>query len=707
MRLTLRTMLAWLDNVLEPADAELLGKKIGESTFATELTDRIRKVAKKVRMNAPKLDGKGMGSDANTVSEYLDSALPQDRVGDFERVCLESDAHLAEVACCHQILTLVLGKAADVPIELRDRVYALGTTEKTAAKPAAAAGATAAAATATAPAAGDAKPTPAVPDYLREGRKSNLGVLVGVLAATFLLVAVGLHLMGPFDGSHPLAQIFGGDQPVAVNPLPQPAPPSPPQPVPTPPTPVDPAVPTPDETPMPMPIPAPPEEAVVPAPMPTPVPPVVPAPPETPETVKPTPTPPVDPAPKPPIVAEPPLPGVDVGRYVSDEQVMAFLTKADGLWMRLAPRAILTSGTRLVALPTFRPQIALASGVQITFAGDSSIVLEQPGESGASQMTIEYGRLTVVTAGGAGAQVELNLAGVQGLVTLVDADSGLAIHVKRYLAPGADPSLTPPIPVIEIFTTGGRVAWHEAGQERVDIPPQHVRVYVGADPPETLGPFAAPEWIDAKSIRPVDRDASLKLEGVLNPDRPLNLTLMEKTLDRQVEVRALAARCLASLDEFDPVLKELADSRQYSYWAGEFAALRNALCRSEDSAAVLLATIERLRPADLAELKQLILGYSPEQLAEKGDAAQLVKLLEHEQMDVRVLAFQNLISITGAMEFYLPAKKPEDQKPAIANWKDRAAKGTIMYKSPPSPLEAYKPLEATAPRPTSVPDPGL
>src|SRR5687768_15694040 len=125
MRLTLRTMLAYMDDVLEPADAEILGKKIEESDFASGLMDRVRGVMKKLRMDAPRLDGKGMGNDANTVAEYLDSTLPQDRVAEFERVCLESDKHLCEVAACHQVLTLVLGKPADVPPQLRERVYAL------------------------------------------------------------------------------------------------------------------------------------------------------------------------------------------------------------------------------------------------------------------------------------------------------------------------------------------------------------------------------------------------------------------------------------------------------------------------------------------------------------------------------------------------------------------------------------------------------
>ena len=126
MRLTLRTLLAYLDDVLAPEDTKIIGQKIQESPMAQLLVSRIREVMRRRRLKAPDVFGPEMGIDPNIVSQYLDNTLSADRYADVERVLLASDEMLAEAAACHQVLTVILADPSDVSTASRERLYALG-----------------------------------------------------------------------------------------------------------------------------------------------------------------------------------------------------------------------------------------------------------------------------------------------------------------------------------------------------------------------------------------------------------------------------------------------------------------------------------------------------------------------------------------------------------------------------------------------------
>src|SRR5205814_569688 len=137
------------------------------------------------------------------------------------------------------------------------------------------------------------------------------------------------------------------------------------------------------------------------------------------------------------------------------------------------------------------------------------------------------------TAGKAGAQVHLDLAGVKGLLTLADADSELAIKVARWVPPGTDPE----VPengslVVEMYNRNGRATWQRGDEAKVEIPARFVHVYYADLPPEMHGPFYPPDWIDWKNVKPIDRDAAEKLEKLLDQERPLGLSLQEAMKDR-------------------------------------------------------------------------------------------------------------------------------------------------------------------------------
>lgn len=229
MRLTLRTLLAYIDNILDPKDQEELAQKVNASDVAHDLLHRTRDVTHRLRLPAPPLDSSGPYSDPNMMAEYLDNVLPPDDVPHFERRCLEleefpdADSYLAEAANCHHVLTMVLGQRAEIDPELKQQLYALAdkanhsapqVAHETAAPPP------------------PLEPhSPEVPDYLRASERPLLLRLSPAIAALALFGATLWFALGPGgwlrgepEISQNQAQQLGPEQPPQLVPDEQPAP---------------------------------------------------------------------------------------------------------------------------------------------------------------------------------------------------------------------------------------------------------------------------------------------------------------------------------------------------------------------------------------------------------------------------------------------------------------------------------------------------
>ncbi|MBQ6616516.1 MAG: hypothetical protein IJH67_09120 [Thermoguttaceae bacterium] len=123
MKLTLRTLLAYIDNLLPQQDAEEFEALLSKNEAANNLCNRIRSVMTRPELGAPDVLDKGLHLDPNVTAEYLDNVLSSEESPEYERLCISSDRQLGEVSACHQILTVVQIEPAEVDPTWRDKIY--------------------------------------------------------------------------------------------------------------------------------------------------------------------------------------------------------------------------------------------------------------------------------------------------------------------------------------------------------------------------------------------------------------------------------------------------------------------------------------------------------------------------------------------------------------------------------------------------------
>jgi hypothetical protein len=76
-----------------------------------------------------------------------------------------------------------------------------------------------------------------------------------------------------------------------------------------------------------------------------------------------------------------------------------------------------------------------------------------------------------------------------------------------------------------------------------------------------------------------------------------------------------------------------------------------------------------------------------------------VSWLDDENLDFRVLAFENLRRITGFTQLYHPHLNAARRKKPVAEWTARLNAGEVVYKVPPAPITDPKPALPVLPKP--------
>lgn len=125
MRLSLRTLLAFEDNIFDAEQHRQLERIIPRHDAAAMTLCRIRTVVRNPHLGVPGIVDQREELDPNYVAEYLDHQMNQELQERFEAHSLSSDKYLAEIASVHQILSGVLGEPARTSRECRLRCYDL------------------------------------------------------------------------------------------------------------------------------------------------------------------------------------------------------------------------------------------------------------------------------------------------------------------------------------------------------------------------------------------------------------------------------------------------------------------------------------------------------------------------------------------------------------------------------------------------------
>jgi hypothetical protein len=619
MRLTLRTLLAWLDDTLPSHEVRQIGKQVAESPFAQELVDRTYRVTRQRRLLVPPTLGPD-ATDPNIVSAYLDNELPPELVAEYEKRCLTSDVNLAEVASVHQILSLI-GQKAKVPSDAKARMYRLvkGRESAYAQDAVRRAGGPAPAAEPAAPtASAPRRPSPWSPPSM-PGRPlvERVGIGALVLGLLALVGWTAYSVLSPEADSAPtrLAQ----DEPAPPPPAPivvQPAPP------------------------------------VEPAP-----------PPESPRVAEATPAP--DAAAAKGAEAKPAPPSA--AKLTTPQALLLAWDPAKADWSRVVEASPIRPGARLANLAPFWSTVQ-ADAAKLTLIDESEATFHG-GKGQALKLDFDRGR--AILAGGA--EGSPHVVTFAGKACTVACSPGAVVGLQRIwgVTPGVAKAEAPPV---TIFVDGGEASFQFGDAPRKTLKGPAIATWAPAGAIEVSNRSAMPPWMTESGPPPSARELGGRFLKDFSANGPVLRDLVQAVDGEDPDVRRLAIHALGAIGEAEmvvPVLNNAMTDPATRRAAADV--LRGMLARGGDAAKSVREELSKVFGEMLAEpTEKLLVGFTPEEGAKESTHAELVKMLTTPELGTRELALQALMALTGRDNMEYDPTRPEGG--GLKTWEDLVKK---------------------------------
>ncbi len=667
MRLTLRTLLAYLDDTLPASEAKSMGAKLAESEPAQEIVERIKNVIRRRRLTVPPAASR---MDPNTIAEYLDNEITPELAEELERICLSSDVHLAEAAACHQILSLVLGEPTAAPEDVVKRMYALGKggTHVTAKRPAKAA----APADKSLPADREADETlrMGLPSIFGQDRAGRLMIFAGAgLASLLLVVAIMQLLPKPATTTDPAPN---NEQVVKVDPPKKN-----------------------DENVVPEIIKALPKPEVIEEKKVDPIPVVKVVPPPTVENPK---------------IAVGELPPPDFGTLPDQGRIDAILAKLtfgpasskvvpvaqllepakDQIsvivqqvpqttdWKRLpSKQADLLSSRPLVSLPGSKATIVTKKGVRLTAWGiipeqipvpplQESIVELFDHDALDLDLTLHRGRILLANLRDEPIAVRVRFENpsepggpeTYWILTLTGKNTEAMIDRWSVIPPGEpfykskdDPERKGPIAQMACLALSGTVILKTPTESATLQPPPNLCVALWNSPTKKLNTFAMPSlppWLDAKAaVAPEFVKARMELSNAFT-GRAVDVGLAELMKAPDAVARRTAVRCFGAMDDLAGLLDAFNQDKVDQRLAA-IECLTQWIAVSRDNDYKLSEAIrQRMKANEADTFMTLLHGYSAEKASRPETYEYLIERLGHVQLPIRELAAWNLYRLAPA-----------------------------------------------------------